>query len=221
MKQPVCWITNAFDRSPAEMLWVDSQAWGPLQGALLNLSYGTGKIFLVHFEKVQGEMQGGMVQLPLPLLPTGVMRGRFHPGNGQLYCCGLFGWAGNREQPGGFYRVRYTGKPLALPLGLHARRQGLEVTFSAPLDAASAADPTHYSTKVWSLKRSARYGSEHYNEHALAVKAVRVSSDARTVLLEIPALAPTACMELKYFLKGAHGEPVEGVVHHTIHHLSE
>src|SRR5262249_47017689 len=129
--------------------------------------------------------------------------------------------AGNREQPGGFYRVRYTGKPLALPLGLHARRQGLEVTFSAPLDAASAADPTHYSTKVWSLKRSARYGSEHYNEHALAVKAVRVSSDARTVLLEIPALAPTACMELKYFLKGAHGEPVEGVVHHTIHHLSE
>src|SRR5262249_38185521 len=30
MKQPVCWITNSFDRSPAEMLWVDSKQWGPL-----------------------------------------------------------------------------------------------------------------------------------------------------------------------------------------------
>jgi hypothetical protein len=221
MKQPVCWITNSFDRSPAEILRVESRAWGPLNGALLNLSYGTGKILLVLAEKVQGEMQGGMVSLPIPLFPTGVMRGRFHPGDGQLYCCGLFVWAGNREQPGGFYRVRFTGKPLWVPLALHARRGGLEVTFSAPIDAASVADPANYSIKVWSLKRSAQYGSEHYNEHPVAVTAVRVHPDARTLLLKIPALGPTPCMELKYFLKGPRGETVEGTLHHTIHHLGD
>ena len=192
---------------------------GAAQRALLNLSYGTGKIFVVPVEEAQGEMQGGMFALPLPLFPTGVMRGRFHPGNGQLYCCGLFVWAGNREQPGGFYRVRFTGQPLWVPLALHARRRGLEVTLSAAVDAASARDPAHYSVKVWSLKRIAEYGSKHYNEHALSVTGVHVSPDAKTLLLEIPALGPTMCMELKYFLKGPHGEPVEGVLHHTIHQL--
>ena len=43
MKQPLCWITNDFDRSPAELLWVTSDKWGPLKGSLLNLSYGHGQ----------------------------------------------------------------------------------------------------------------------------------------------------------------------------------
>ncbi|MFN7732799.1 MAG: DUF6797 domain-containing protein, partial [Pirellula sp.] len=47
MEPPLCWITNAFDRSPAELLWIDSPAWAELQGSLLNLSYGYGKLYLV------------------------------------------------------------------------------------------------------------------------------------------------------------------------------
>ena len=42
MKPPLCWITNAFDRSPSEMLWVSGDGWGPLKGSLLNFSYGNG-----------------------------------------------------------------------------------------------------------------------------------------------------------------------------------
>ena len=47
MEPPLCWITNSFDRSPAELLWVTSDKWGPLKGSLLNLSYGYGKVFVV------------------------------------------------------------------------------------------------------------------------------------------------------------------------------
>jgi putative heme-binding domain-containing protein len=220
MRQPLCWITNDFDRSPAEMLWVDSKAWGPLSGALLNLSYGTGKVFIVPHEKVNGMMQGGMCRLPMPLFPTGVMRGRFHPDNGQLYACGLFVWAGNQEQPGGFYRVRYTGRPLWLPLVLHSRAREMHITFSAPLDPRTAADPRNYAIKVWHLRRTAEYGSKHYDEHALGVSGARLSADGRTLVIEIPELAPTQCMEIKYFLKGSGGEPVEGVIHNTIHALA-
>ncbi|HTN75306.1 MAG TPA: DUF6797 domain-containing protein, partial [Pirellulaceae bacterium] len=79
MEPPLCWITNAFDRSPAELLWVTSDRWGPLKGSLLNLSYGNGKVFLVPHERVNGQVQGGMIELPVPAFPTGVMRGRFHP----------------------------------------------------------------------------------------------------------------------------------------------
>ena len=124
MEQPVCWLTNAFDRSPAQLLWVDTDnpAWKPLAGSLLCLSYGYGKIFVVPHETVGGQMQGGECALPIPRFPTGVMRGRFHPGSGQLYTCGLFGWAGDQTEPGGFYRVRVTGKPMFLPIASSARQ---------------------------------------------------------------------------------------------------
>ncbi len=70
----------------------------------------------------------------MPQFPTGVMRGRFHPQNGQLYCCGMFAWAGNQTQPGGFYRVRYTGKPVYLPIGSERQEERHDDQFSGALD---------------------------------------------------------------------------------------
>ena len=126
MEPPVCWITNDMDRSPAELLWVDSEraAWKPLRGALVSLSYGNGKIFVVPHEVVGSKMQGGVCALPVPPLPTGIIRGRFNPVDGDLYACGLFAWAGDRTQPGGFYRVRATGKPIVVPIAIRAATPG-------------------------------------------------------------------------------------------------
>ncbi|MBC8096907.1 MAG: c-type cytochrome, partial [Akkermansiaceae bacterium] len=139
MEQPLVWITNDRDRSPGEVVRVTSDQWGPLKDSLLNLSYGTGRIFVVPFEKVKGQVQGGVVELPIADLPSGVMRGRFHPQNGQLYACGMFAWAGNRTRDGGFYRVRHTGKPITMPIGFHATTKGVELKFASPVDAKSAA----------------------------------------------------------------------------------
>src|SRR6185436_18129178 len=52
MEPPMVWITNAKDRSPAELVWVPKNTWGSLGGSLLNLSYGTGRIFIVPHEQV-------------------------------------------------------------------------------------------------------------------------------------------------------------------------
>ena len=222
MEQPLCWITNAFDRSPAELLWVDSPAWGRLNGSLLNLSYGYGKIYVVPHEQVGGQIQGGMCELPLPQFPTGIMRGRFNPADRQLYACGMFAWASNQQQQeGGFYRIRYTGKPVHLPIGLHAKRGGVELTFSGQLDPAMSADPTNYAVKVWSLKRSADYGSKHYDEHEVSVSEATPLAIGNGVFLTIPDLAPTWCMEIKYTLKARTGKPIEGVIHNTIHALAD
>ncbi len=221
MKQPLCWVTNAFDRSPAELLWVTSEKWGPLKGSLLNISYGAGKIFVVPYETVNGQAQGGMCALPLPPFPTGVMRGRFHPTDGHLYTCGMFAWAGNQTAPGGFYRVRYTGKPADLPVGLKATNTGVEVTFTDALDAASAADPKNYQIKVWGLKRTQNYGSNHIDEKPLPVSKATVSADGKTVRLDIPDVVPTWGMEVKYRLKGADGRAVTGTLHNTIHTMGK
>lgn len=222
MEQPLCWITNEFDRSPAELLWVPDSAWGPLGRSLLNLSYGYGKAYVVPHEQIDGQMQGGMCQLPIPQFPTGTMRGRFNPSDNQLYTCGMFAWGSNQQtQEGGFYRIRYTGQPAHLPNGLHARRSGIELAFSDRLDSAAAANPSNYAVKVWSLKRSANYGSKHFGEHELAVAEAVPTADGKRVFLKIPALAPTWCMEIKYSLSGASGEAIDGVIHNTIHKLGE
>jgi hypothetical protein len=219
MKQPLCWITNAMDRSPAELLWVDSDAWGPLKGSLLNTSYGYGMLYIVPHETVGGEMQGGVCPFPLKPFPTGIMRARFHPQNGQLYTCGMYAWAGNQQEPGGFYRVRYTGKPVHLPVGLHARQDGMAITFSGPLDRETATNPVNYGVQTWTIRRSANYGSDHYDQRTLPTKRATLSEDGKTVFLEIPDIQPTWCMEIKYWLKGTGGETASGTIHNTIHRL--
>jgi hypothetical protein len=219
MKQPLLWINNAFDRSPSELLWVTGDGWGPLKGSLLNFSYGYGKVYVVPYEKVGGQVQGGMCELPL--FPTGVMRGRFHPGDGQLYCCGMFAWAGDRTQPGGFYRVRYTGKPVYVPVGIHAAKDGVTLRFSGPLDPKSAGDARRYAVKTWSLKRSEQYGSEHYDEKPAKVTGATVSADGKSVTLHIEDVQPTWSMEIRYDVEAADGSAVTGFLHNTIHRLAD
>ena len=221
MVPPLCWITNDFDRSPAELLWVDSKKWGPLNGSLLNLSYGYGKVYVVPHEKTtNGLIQGGMVELPIPIFPTGVMRGRFNPGDGHLYLCGMFAWAGNATHPGGFYRLRATGQALHLPTGLSITKNSLKLTFTEPLDPQSVkADKV--AVKVWGLKRTANYGSKHYDEHPLTVRAATLSPDGKTVSLDLENLAPTWCMEVVYTFTGTDGKSFTGKLHNTIHTLGE
>ena len=205
MEQPMVWITNNKDRSPAELVWVPKNAWGNLGGSLLNLSYGTGRAFIVPHEEVNGQWQGAVCELPMPAFATGIMRGRF--GNdGALYTCGMFAWAGNATTPGGFHRIRRNEKPAQVPLAVHATPGAMSVTFSDPIE------PKDCAMKVWHLKRTKNYGSQHYDEHDLAIKAVKLSDNKRTVTLEIPDLAPTQCYELKINDRNLHG---------TIHELSK
>jgi hypothetical protein len=219
MEQPMVWITNAKDRSPAELLWVPKNAWGSLGGSLLNLSYGTGRVFIVPHEEVGGLWQGAVCELPMPAFATGIMRGRFGD-DGALYTCGMFGWAGNAVAPGGFHRIRRNEKPAHLPVAIHAAKGALRVTFSDRVDAASV-KPDAFGFKVWSLKRSADYGSKHYNEHAVEIADARLSADGRTVTLGIPTLAPTQCYELKARLLAPDGSALERSLHGTIHKLAE
>jgi hypothetical protein len=205
MEQPLVWVTNAKDRSPAELVWVPKDVWGGLGGRLLNLSYGTGRVFVVPHEEVRGAWQGAVCELPLPAFGTGIMRGRFGP-DGNLYACGMFAWAGNATTPGGFHRIRRGAGPLVVPVEVNAIRGGLRVTFSDVVSETASA------MKVWSLKRSKGYGSKHYDERELAVSGVEVGPDGRTVFVKVPELGPAQCYELKI---GSH------VLHGTIHALGD
>ncbi|MFT4605356.1 MAG: cytochrome c5, partial [Rhodothermales bacterium] len=97
MIPPLVWIDQKYDRSPAELMWAESDRWGPLSGHLLSLSYGTGKVFVVMPQTIEGTRQGGIVEMPIPHFPTGIMRGRMNPNDGQLYAVGMSAWATNQN----------------------------------------------------------------------------------------------------------------------------
>ena len=223
MEPPAIWITNAFDRSPAELLRVPAGAWPPLEGHLLELSYGEGRVHLVLTEPVadprdasRSILQGGMLALPIPDLPTGVMRGRFNPGDGQLYACGLFAWAGNRTDPGGLFRIRRTDKPLVVPTALHAEAGKLRLTFPEPLLRAAATDPGRYKVRTWNIRRSADYGSPHLDERDRSVTAATLAPDGKSVALDVEGFGPTRCYALEWTLTAADGTPVTGVINGTV-----
>lgn len=217
MKQPLCWITNSFDRSPAELLWVpESSAWKTLRGSLLNLSYGEGKIYTVPFEKQGEEVQGGMSPLGMKALPTGIMRGRFSPLDGQLYGCGMFAWAGNRQQHGGFYRIRYIDQPAYQPVALSTQKGKVTIGLSDPINPKTITDLSTWEVRAWDLQRTKNYGCKHLNERVLKISKGEISADNKTITLEIPELAPTWGMSIKMKLIGSKGEAIEREIHNSI-----
>jgi hypothetical protein len=221
MELPLVWVDRERDQSPSELLWVDSKKWGALDGKLLNLSYGYGKVFVVPFEKIGKQVQGGVFELPVPRFSTGVMRGRFNPGDGQLYLCGLSAWGSTQPQLGGLYRIRKVDQPMVIPVGIKATTQGIELNFTDELDAKSVADTAHYTVKTWDLLRSRKYGSKHYNEQTLTVTKATLGKDKKSIQLDIPQIKPTWGMEIQYRVKDDRGKAVVGLVQNTIHQLGE
>lgn len=163
-------------------------------------------------------MQGGIFELPVPAFSTGVMRGRFNPYDGQLYACGLSAWGSTQTlQLGGLFRIRYDGSPVVVPIGLKAKKQGMQITFAKALDPASVKDISNYKIQTWDLLRSRRYGSDHYNIKELKVSKAELSKDRKTLHLYIPEIKPTWVMEINYKLKDNDGGKAEGLIQNTIH----
>ena len=92
-------------------------------------------------------------------------------------------------------------------------------TTNAGADVAT--NPENYSIKTWSLKRTANYGSNHYDEKTLTINRVTLGDDARSIQIDLPEVAPTWCMEIRYSLRSKSGLPFSGTIHNTIHNLSE
>jgi len=221
MEQPLTWIEKDIDRSPSEVLWVDSKTWGPLNGSLLSFSYGYGKVFVVPFEKMGNQIQGGVFELPIPTFSTGVMRGRFNAADGQLYACGLSAWGSAQPELGGFYRIRYNGEKATIPLGLHVQTKGIKIRFSHELNSKDVENIKSFQVQTWDLKRARKYGSDHYNTKTLLVTSATLSKDKKELFLSIPDIKPTRIMEINFQFMDENGQPIKGLIQNTIHQIGQ
>jgi len=223
---PLCWIPQALDNSSGGQIWVTSDLWGPFKGKLLHTSYGTASLFHVPYELVDGQAQGGVVKFPLAFA-SGIMRGRFHPKDGQLYVCGMRGWQTTGVRDGCLQRVRYTGKPVHMVLAMRATRTGVDLEFPNPLDRETATNLDAWGALWWNYTWSEKYGSpdisvenpKKQGRDPVEIKSVKLSDDGRTVSLEIPGMRPVMQLLLKARLKSADGTPVPVELYSTVNRL--
>ncbi len=223
---PLMWMPRDLDNSAGSQAWVPEKSWGDLGGELLHLSYGQCTVNLVLRQTVGDTVQGAAIRIPVEF-ESGAARGRFRSQDGHLYVVGLEGWQTAAAKDGCLQRVRYTGKPLHLPVAFAATEDGLSITFSEPLDAESAVEASRYDIERWGYRYSGSYGSKHWSlerpdvegHDPVPLERVSLSDDARTVHLRFPARAPVMQMKMHYELKDAQGSDFDGDLFLTIHRL--
>lgn len=216
---PLCYIPRRRDNSSGGQVWVDDSRWGPLSGQMLHLSYGQCSVMSVLRETIDGQVQGGTIDLA-PTFASGAMRGRKNEHDGQLYVTGLRGWTTSATQDGCLQRVRYTGKSVAFPIEWKTYANGVSITFNAPLKRESAEQIDNFFAEQWNYVHSANYGSPDFKvsnpkeegHDEVRIASATLLSDERTVFLEIDSLRPVNQLSIGFAL-----DPVQGVkARHTI-----
>ena len=221
--RPLTFLPQGTESSACSQQWVTSDRWGPFKDELLHMSYGKAGLFHVFHEEVKGVRQGGVVRFPIKL-SSSALRGRFNPADGQFYVAGLGMGQTTAAKPGGFDRIRYTGKPVHLPFGFSVKQNGVVVRFTAKLDAA-AADPANFAIKQWNYRWTENYGSGKYSVSdpnkntdgdAVEIKSAKLAADGMSVFLEIDGLKPVMQFMVKCKVPTADGAAIDSELMGTI-----
>ncbi|HUR47617.1 MAG TPA: DUF6797 domain-containing protein [Candidatus Saccharimonadales bacterium] len=224
---PLCWIPHSVDNSSGSQVWVPQDRWGPLGGNMLHLLWGRCGMMLVLRDEVEGVSQGAVIPLPGRFL-AGPNRGSFNPGDGQLYVAGSTGWQTSAVKDGSLQRVRFSGKPVRLPIAWHAQSNGLTLTFTEQLDQSTAEDPGSYAVHQWNYRYAAQYGSKDWSvsdpskegHDEMVIKSAHLQPDGKTVFLEFSDLKPVMQMEIKYSLKTGSGVGLRNQLWLTLNRLA-
>lgn len=201
---PLVYLPRGLDNSSGGQVFVSSDRWGPLQGLMVHLSFGSGTHFLLLKDEVEGQLQGAVVPLPGEFR-SGAHRGAFHPVNGQLYVSGMAGWGSYTPDDGCLQRVRYTGEPVQLPVAFHVHENGILVRFSAPLDRAVVENPANHLAQCWNYRYSGGYGSaefstQHFGARGhdiLRIESAQIVESGQSIFLAIPDLQPVNQLHLQ------------------------
>jgi hypothetical protein len=157
---PAVWIPHGILGISTSAILVDSTrgAFGPFAGQLFVGDQGQSRIMRVALEKVNGVYQG--VVFPFR---EGFMSGVFREvwgKDGSMYVGQTSrGWGATGRAPYGLQRLVWTGK---VPFEAHhvsARPDGFEITFTQPVDRATASDPASYAVNSFIYKYHHVYGS--------------------------------------------------------------
>jgi len=120
---------------------------------------------------------------------SGIIPAKLDQAKGILFAGGSNrGWASRGGKAFTFERVKWSGRTPFEMLTMSANPDGFTITFTEPVDAASAANPASYTMKAWTYIHQSSYGSPEVDASVPTVKSATVSPDRKSVRLVIDGL---------------------------------
>jgi cytochrome c len=208
-KQPVVWLPqDEIGNSPATPLAFTDDS--PYKGQMMHGEVTHGGIKRVFVEKVSGEYQGCLFRFTQGL-EAGVNRLVWGP-DGALYA-GCIGNPGNwRDMNGeklwyGLQRLKFNGKPTFEMLAVRAKRNGLEIEFTEPLEEGDGWNTAEYQVEQWRYVPTKEYGGPKVDQTKLKVLSASVSADRKRVSLELAGMKAghVIYVRLPYYWASANG----------------
>ncbi len=179
---------------------------GPFAGQLFVGEMNSERIVRVMLEEVGGVIQGACI----PFIDgNGLRKGNnrlaFAPDGSLWVGQAEHGWAGAK----GIQRIVFTGKPSADIYSMNLTATGFDLTFTQPLDGASASDLANYKFRHYYYEYHKKYGSDQFDVQTIPVSGIKISGDRKKVSLTLSTLKPGYIYELSLGdIKTAQGEPL-------------
>ena len=198
LNTPAVWFPHTILGISTSAILVDSTrgGFGPFAGQLFVGDEGQSKIMRVFMEKVNGVYQG--VVFPFREgFASGVFREVWGKDASMFVGQTSRGWAATGKAYYALQRLMWTGK---VPFEAHrveARPDGFEITFTSPVDQATASDPASYTVNSFIYKYHHIYGSPVINQVTHGVRSVVVSADGRSARLVLDSLRQGYIFEIK------------------------
>ena len=212
LKTPAVWFPHTILGISTSAILVDSTrgGFGPFAGQLFVGDEGQSKIMRVYLEKVNGVYQG--VVFPFREgFASGVFREVWGKDASMFVGQTSRGWAATGKAPYGLQRLAWTGKVPFEAQRMEARPDGFEITFTAPVDRATAGDPASYAVNSFIYKYHHIYGSPVINQVSHGIRSVAVSPDGRSARLVLDSLRQGYIYEIK--MAGVRSESATPLLH--------
>ena len=80
---------------------------------------------------------------------------------------------------------------------MKATPAGFKVSFTQPVDAATASDVKSYAMQCWTYHYHSGYGDKQCEQHPLTIKSATAADDGLSATIEVEGLAPYYVHELR------------------------
>lgn len=222
----ILYLPRGLDNSPGSRLFMNEPRFGPLGGAILGTSFGSGTWYYLLRDSAEGSPQAALVPMP-GRFSAGACRMAVQPLDGQVFVAGLDGWGDYATTEGCLHRLRHTGRETLRLSGWEACRNGMLLHFDHEL-ASRAPDAGSFFAQQWNYVDSSKtYGSPEYSvtdsgvigHDRVKVASVTMGADRRSLFLAMPSILPAMCTHVHGSLRGADGAEVPLDFYATINRL--
>jgi hypothetical protein len=160
---------------------------GPFAGQFFVADYTLSLVMRVDLEKVNGVYQGACFPFRQGFA-TGLIGGTLTD-NGQMFVGGSKrGWPVRGLSEKAFQRLDWTGKTPFEVKTMRVTPDGFDLTFTAPVDSRSAADPASYQMETFTHHFWAAYGGPEIEQEQRRIVSAKVSDDGLRVRLVVDKL---------------------------------